>query len=255
MITSIQASSTQALRGRTCGTPAPAPEQEPATPQDQVAEFGLIDTPQEAAQLPILEPSFQFAMVMGLGAVMDPKQSLAVYLSTKNVSGAVEFDQGTGLHAPDEKGYVGHGGGYVGKNWYEGNAIKLSDDGQGVTFQQRFGQTDTTLTFGPAEHGTSIKGKLGQVDADLNMQIVMDNTGLHINTNGTLGGQPYQLNTEVGENGWTSKGSLNGVAIDKTYTTTQTVDEDGTNHVRWQGSGTNAGMDQTIDLDMRVSQR
>lgn len=253
MFAAIQSASAQPIR-RTCGTSVPQAETAAVEPMDQVHEFGLIDTPQEASQLPILEPSFQFALAMGLSAALNPQLGVGVYLTANTVSGEVAFDQGTGLHAPDENNYVGHGGGYVGNNYFEGNSLKLTEDSQGFVFKQRFGETDTSLTFSPAEHGTSIRGSIGQVEADLTMQIFMDNQGMHIQTEGTLGGKPYQLRTDSSENGgWSARGSLDGAPIEKTYTSRQEVEEDGTNRIFFEGSGTNAGLEQTVNLEMRVS--
>ena len=249
-ITSIQRTPAS-LPARAAAAPAPAEEQPPQLPSDQVVAFSKIDTPQEASQLPVLEPTFQFALVMGLAATLDPKQAASVYLSAKTQSGEVAFDQGTGLHKPDAEGLVGHGGGLVGQTYFEGNTLKLTPEG-GLLFHSRFGETDTDLTIAKGAKGNTLKGKLGDVEADLTMNIVMDNTGLHINTSGTLGGQPYELKTDAGKDTWTSKGSLNGVAIDKTYATHQEPGPDGAKVV-WQGHGTNAGMDQSVNFEMRVT--
>lgn len=253
MITAVQSANAQPIR-RTCGTPVPKDESPAIEPRDQVHEFALIDTPQEAAQLPILEPSFQFALAMGLSAALNPDLGVSVYLTANTVSGEVAFDQGTGLHVPDENGYIGSGGGYVGKNYFEGNSLQLTEDGQGFVFNQRFGDTDTHLTFAPAEHGTSIRGTIGQVETDLTMQIFMDEQGMHIQTDGTLGGQAYNVRADSQEEGgWVAQGNLDSAAISKRYASRQEVDEDGTNRVYFEGSGQNAGMDQTVALEMRIS--
>lgn len=253
MITAVQSQSlSTTLRPRAAANAAPAQEP-PQFPNDEVAAFGKVDTPQEAAQLPILDPTFQFGLIMGLAATMDPSQSLSVSLQSKSQSGQVAIDQGTNLHKPDEQGSVGSGGGLVGQTYFEGNNLTMTPDGK-LQFTSRFGETDTNLTLGKGPNGNVLAGKIGDVDADLSLNLVMDGTGLHITTSGTLGGLPYELKTDAGQDSWTSQGHLGDQEISKTYATRQEPGPDGAK-VIFEGHGTNAGMDQSVNFEMRVSKQ
>lgn len=244
MITAIHAGQTPAYR------PKPACDSRPPGewfPKDGV-DFTRVDTAQEASQLPVLEPTFQFALVMGLALIMDPKNAVAVSLSSQNSSDGVNFAQTTALQKPDGNGVVGVGTGTMAAGVSETNSLKLTPQG-GVVFASEFGDNNTELTIAKSGKATTLTGKIGDVEADLTMELAMDATGMHLKTSGTLGGQPYELTTDMGKTEWTSRGSLNGQEISKTYTMTDNPDGSKV----FQGQGTNAGLHQDVRFTLAIA--
>ncbi|MEW6282397.1 MAG: hypothetical protein AB1758_27565 [Candidatus Eremiobacterota bacterium] len=192
-----------------------------------------------------MEPAFQHGLALAVAVALNPDLGMTAYLQANNYSNEVSFQQGIGL-LPQPDGQLGSGGGLVGGTFFQGSHLKKVGE-DALVYSEQFGETATELHFSRTEQGTRVTGHLGDVPATLEVQFYLDDQGLHIESNGTVGGQPYQLRTDALGEQWLSRGSLGGVAISKDYRAEQESSE-GSQRLTVRGGGDNAGMPQSVNV-------
>lgn len=253
-------------------SPAPAQQQTPVPPEEDALDFAVLDTPREVLQLPVMEPVFQLTLGLGVvaGALIGGMGG-----SVPTVHATIEsFSNGNRIHA----GYHLHmnedtlaltGAGMVGEN-FAADYVTVGEEG--ISWKGRMGaenETDLRLTVNEETQVLNVQGIIGQVSTNLNMSAITNEAGevTGFNTTGTLGGERYISDTlfrlpegqEFGTFQDTQtaevmvRGHVGGMMINKDYSVVATTDEESqTMSVQATGSGKNAGVDQSVNINLEI---
>lgn len=252
-------------------TASQAPAQNTAAPAQDTVDFTSIDTPAEAAQLPILEPSFQLALAGGvIAAIMAGMGGGGVPLVDIGVasqSGGAAVDATYSMDFKNEQNPLtisGHAGGQA-----LSGGFSLDEASQSVTWNGRIGENAETLQFTLDEASESLRlqGNIGTVAADLSFSVIgedMENPeGFRVA--GTLGGESYEsVSTfklaenpeEAMMNGEAvatmhTRGHVGEAAISKDYEAKAFPTGSGIT-VSVEGSGQNAGLEQQVSTTLTI---
>jgi hypothetical protein len=256
-------------------------------PMSDSIDLSSIDTPQKAAQLPILDPGFQLGLAGGIAATimaaMGGGTAPVMELNYQSKSGANETNlnyaadvnaQQTGASPLTVSGT--HNGQPV------SGGLVLDEAAQALTWTAQFGSSQEAYSFGPG--GTQqvpelvLQGKLGNVDANLSFSVLGDVQNPNPETiqgykvSGTLGGEAYesttlfQINPETfamqqppapGQNvnvGTVSTtGHLGQLPIDRQYSIDAQM-TDSSIVATATGGGVNAGINSQSTTTLKVSQ-
>ncbi len=266
-----------------CGDTAPsnpAPPAQPAPPAESV-DLNNIDCPIKAAQLPILEPSFQLGLAGAIAfAVMSGMSGGGaipiVMIDTNNKFGAGnDITNSYTFDLKDQANPV-TANGFANSAPISGGVV-LDEANQSVQWNGTVGNSAETLTFGldqtdPANPGLSIKGQFGSIDANLTLSLLgniqsmsgpEDFQGWQVN--GTVGGQAYHVENRVTINAeaqpdesgsialgsFTSRGNLGENEISKDYNVTAQMTGSGITATA-TGTGLNAGENSNVSTTVTL---
>lgn len=248
----------------TLRTAAPQPAQ-PQQPQASSApvdsanlDFSAVNTAAEAAQAPILEPSFQLSLAAGLILSMAspmggvPLIDIAMASDGDKVSSELRSMMDL-KNAADPLSTTGE---FAGQK-LEGGLTLNPLTGQARWQTQAGGvKEDLAITFDQQNQVLHLDGRIGEVEADLDLSL-LGGVGLEefqgFVVSGELGGQSYHSRADVdmtglGEGGPATmnvRGKLGDQAIEKDYEGVA-AQTGSTITVAMQGAGTNAGNEQSI---------
>ncbi|MBT9588059.1 hypothetical protein IV102_32280 [bacterium] len=267
-------------------TEAPQPAVCPRPMPDSI-DLSSIDTPQKAAQLPILDPSFQLGLAGGIAATimaaMGGGTAPQMQLNYQSQTGA---NQTNLTYSADINAQQTGASPLTVSGTHNGQAVSgglvIDDAAQALTWKAQFGTSQEAYSFGPG--GTQqapelvLKGMLGSVEANLNFSVLGDVQNPNPDTiqgykvSGTLGGESYEsttlfnLNPEVatmqqppaqGQNvnigSITTTGHLGQLPIDKQYTVEAQMSDTSIVAVA-SGGGLNAGVNTQSTTTLTVSQ-
>jgi hypothetical protein len=256
----------------TPAAPAPPPNI-PDPPSDSV-NFDTLDSPPAAANLPILEPAVQAAIVLAaLSAAMSSHPSIA-YVDANILTGtnALPAPAGTTPNQatvtyiidPTNQNTPLREGGIVGSR-FDSNALSM--DPKAGTAQFTGPNSPVNLTFSSSQSSTpcvNMDGSLGAVDAHIAFSALPQTTldgaqqiGFH--AEGTLGGQAYVSDTIINSDGspnatMTVRGKLGDKVISKDYTMSADTDPNGgAQTLHAIGKGVNAGVPEQVDVRLRMA--
>ncbi|MBI3928201.1 MAG: hypothetical protein HY319_21840 [Armatimonadetes bacterium] len=241
-----------------------------SAPADSV-DFSTIDSPVEAAQLPILEPSFQLSLAFGvMAAVMAGMGGGGVPLievAVESQSGGASVSANYALDFKDEQNPLKVSG--TAGNEPISGGFAIDEQAQTVSWNGRIGNNDETLTFSADEQSESLRisGKFGQVPTDLRLsmmgQSAEDFQGFLVE--GTVGGQEYVARTDLkpvenpepGQDGgakiatFSTRGHLGSAEISKDYTATAYQTGSGIT-INVEGAGQNSGLEQQVNTTLTI---
>lgn len=223
MITNIKPAQFAGLRPTQ--TPPPAQEsQEPPGSVDEV-DLRVIDSAAKAAQLPIMDPAVQLAI--GLGISVAAQGGVAVGLTVAGSALSVFGESTPMISHYDITEQGGQSFGMVGAEVSRENFI-VSEDG-GVVWSGGYGANSSRLEFNPIEGTQKVRvhGHLGSVDADLEMEFLLNDdgiTGTHMA--GKLGGDRYLVESIMVQDKMMVRGHLAGSSIEQDYKMNLDTSED-----------------------------
>ncbi|HXE72765.1 MAG TPA: hypothetical protein VNO81_08890 [Candidatus Nitrosotenuis sp.] len=215
------------VRGQQAAAPAPPRSSEPPAPEDPLDR---IDSPQEAALLPFLDPGLHLAMTMA-GAVGAP----GVGIVAQGIIGGqlVNMQYQTGQEGLSSQGNIG--------TQRVDERIYVSDSQDELMFfSGRVGGTREDLHLLARQGALQMEGRLGETQAHLNLRIEPgQGSELDITIEGTLNDQPYYSRSHMSmnenfEGTMTTTGQVGDKAIEKTYTIAPTGPDEAL-EVRGQG--------------------
>jgi pimeloyl-ACP methyl ester carboxylesterase len=226
---------------------------------------------QQAAQLPVLDPAFQFGLGMGVLAALMGGPNAITPLVTLDVSSTqgqnalaanytVDMERS---HDPVRGSGTNNHGSFAEKaNLVEGKLYWNSQSGalsSGMVMQ-----------VNEDERSIQLAGQLSGVDANLRIAPFLDSQGNieGIETKGTLNGEQYFMKSTIDVEGLLSGkpsrrdgamhvvGLVNGKAVEKSYDVSvhrsrATKDL----HLTAKGTGLNAGQAQSVSVDVAVKNR
>lgn len=247
---------------RASATPAAATPETSSQPVDGWDPgSGLIDSPAQAAQMPIMDPAFQTALGIGISAAMmggafGAVPSISLHFES-TAEGGHDFLYSYHLQVDEAKGELHlRGGGYVDMNFFAMDNGSMTESGGAWT--GRFGATDTDLaiSFDESAGAVRARGQIGEVATDVSFS---DWTEQGFQLGGSLGGKSYSVATAFeGEDEASARivarGALEGAgAVDKSYGLSLSESEDAMTLVL-QGGGKNAGLDQQVKVTLNIGQ-
>ena len=227
-----------------------------------------IEQVQKASQLPLLDPAFQFGLGLGVLAAMmgGPKATLPlveIELASKQAGDDLKASYNIDLQRSQDP--VQGRGSLNGSTF--GEKANLVDGKLHWQSDSRGTGSGLTLEVGDDEASIFLNGQLSGVNASLRIAPFADATGhiAGIETTGMLNGQPYNVKSTVdveallfnsannhGEMQVT--GTVNGQTIEKSYEVGTHRDQLGLQLIAY-GAGTNLGQDQSVSVNVRVSDR
>ena len=253
----------------------PKPPSGPEGPNDGV-DLSNIDTPQEAAQLPILDAGFQLGLAGAIVGTMmasggNGAAAPLIELCFQSVVGenCAKID-----YVADAKEMAKGGSPLVSSGELNGQPVEggiTVDPSTGsLGWRANYGGSPENFSFGVNEQKTlDIAGKLGSVDAKLNFSVIGDLSNptpesiQGFKVSGTLGDQPYEATTlfqlnpgaQPGPDGKidvgtaTTQGSLGNLVIDRQFVISAQQTGSGilANAV---GTGVNAGLESITTTDL-----
>lgn len=266
-----------------CGDTAPsnpAPPAQPAPPSETV-DLSNIDCPIKAAQLPILEPSFQLGLAGAIAFAIMSGMSGGGGVPLVTIDTNNQFGNGndiTNSYTFDLKDQANplSVNGFANSAPISGGVV-IDQASQSLQYAGTVGNSPENLTFSldesnPSAPGLNIKGQFGSIDANVtlsllgnieSMQSPEDFQGWQVN--GTIGGQAYHVenrlsinqNAEPGQDGsialgsFSSRGSLGENEISKDYTVTAQMTGSGITATA-TGSGVNAGVQSNVSTTVSL---
>lgn len=223
---------------------------------------------QQATQLPILDPAFQFGLGLGvLSAMMGGEKSPKplVELDVLSLQGNRVVDANYTVDLDNQAQPIIGSGTVDGSplaetaHWEEGRLVwtgQLGEESDGLA-----------LSVGEDERSIDMAGSLAGVDADLSITMVSDDDGRFrgIRTAGTLNGEPYLVESLVEMDGLfsgegpnaghlTVHGTADGQDVQKSYRVAVQSGPEGF-LVSAEGAGLNAGTPQAVGVQVRVVER
>ena len=220
-------------------------------------DLTLVDTPAEAAQMPLLEPAFQLALATGMAASRaDSNLNVTVLMSqTVNsfrISTSYELDA-------NNKEYPIKMSGTVNGSPFLGELVRSPHlpGPYGSAWNSRFGDNRENLLvdFDPGRGILAVRGHIGTVGTDINTQWVLNGEQDGIVTDGVLGdGRHYHIESTIshtvnneGERTMSTEGHLGEQTVEKTYTVKNSRTDDGS-LMTIAGGGENLGQHQSISV-------
>jgi pimeloyl-ACP methyl ester carboxylesterase len=226
---------------------------------------------QGVAQLPVLDPAFQFGLGLGvLAALMGgPKEALPlVNIGLSSTQGESTLQAAYNVDLTRSSDPVRGSGTSNGTSFAEtANLV----DGK-LYWNSQNGPTASGLVMevGDDERSITMKGQLSGVDADLRLAAFTDSEGnvAGIETKGTLNGEQYFMKSTVDVESLFSAGSsaagrqgemhvvglVQGQAVEKSYQVA-VQKQGGGLHLTARGQGLNVGQAQGVAVDIHVTDR
>lgn len=229
-------------------TRPPVDTQEPgAEPLRDRLDFETIDTPEEASQLPILDPAYQLALAGGLALTLGQSSPGYIAVDSTLVSQGSVFDQSLVVR-PQENGQLAFGGGPVENRYW--SLTRYSLESGGLLYNESFGNNDLSLTIRRLSDGARMSGHLGEIEVSLESAIDTGPGGPTLITSGQVGSREYEVVSKFEDGELVSEGFLGGDTIKKRYRVTQET-LNGAKVTHFSGRGTNASYDQTVNVTLQ----
>lgn len=229
-----------------------------------------LEAVQQAAQLPILDPAFQFGLGMGvLAAMMGGPYAATPLVSLKVNSTQGENDLSADYtvdmdrqHDPIRGSGSNNNGAFSEKaNLVEGKLYWNSQNG--------VLNSGMVMEVNEDERSIQLSGQLSGVNANLRIAPFLDNEGniQGIETKGTLNGEQYFMkstldvqallagNAERRDGNMHVVGLVNGQAVEKSYDVSVHRSRGKELHLTAQGAGLNAGQTQAVGVEVKVVDR
>lgn len=228
------------------------PDEQPSVPA--ALDFSRVDDPMEAALLPLMDPGLQWSLAAGLLHLANDGGAplLSVFYSARANGVPMQMQ-----YRVDIKGTQA----LVGRGQLSGQKVRESaslQDGR-IRLRGRVGGRNENLIVSAADDKVQIDGHLGGVGTHLQMwhlPYLSDAVeGIHVQ--GTLGGQPYELDAVLFDCGEPSRsalhvrGKLGDAPIARDYDITTRLAAEGAQLV-FHGQGNTGGIQQQIDITMTV---
>jgi pimeloyl-ACP methyl ester carboxylesterase len=225
---------------------------------------------QAAAQLPVLDPAFQFGLGLGvLAALMGGPHAISplVTLDVNSTQGesslaanyTVDMDRS---HDPVRGSGTNNGSSFAEK-------ANLVDSKLYWSSQNGALSSGMVMEVNNDERSIQLSGQLSGVNANLRIAPFLDASGNieGIETKGTLNGEQYFMKSTVDVEGLLSGnptrrdgamhvvGLVNGQAVEKSYDVSVHRSRGKDLHFTARGAGLNAGLAQSVSVDVSVKDR
>ena len=242
-------SSTLSYRPQTAAAPPPQQTAEAAPPKE-LLDLSSIDCAAEAAQLPLLEPSFQLALTAAIVNTMLGAGSQRQEICVVNKFPGSKLDTLFTLDLSNPKAPLTAQGTF--NDIPVKGSVVLGDTAQ---WTGQLGTNTETIEIGPSldqgQEAIHLAGTFGTVPADLTFKPLMNGQIFAgVSTTGLLGGYDYLCETRIadsravlggGNTTMVAHGHVGDLEIDKNYTVSVS---DGLWTI--EGKGVNAGVEQDV---------
>lgn len=170
---------------------------------EEPLDFVVLDRPEEALLLPVLEPSFQLALAVGVSLALEaavygaPIPRLLLESLTESEGHVLKTRCWLGLGSTEPLAVEGK----VDQLPVQ-QGLELSQDWKRGTLQGSIGENPLRLDFQAAEDGLEVSGTLGQLSARFHITPVGEEGALDgLISSGEVGGVAYHVQSKFREDG------------------------------------------------------